>query len=311
MTMTSERSADEIRAAIARVPRWRHSIEVAAGISTPGGATKRVLRRLGMPADLSGKSVLDVGCSDGFFAFEAEKRGASRVVAFDEWSSPYVDRPEGFDTVHRLLNSKVEFHRLDLQTLDPAQLGQFEVVLCLGVLYHLQHPLLGMQQLSKLTKDMLILETEVTESIVNTSGMRFTEGLYHGRDITTWWVPSVSCVVQMARAAGFQRVETVTLYDTRAVFRCYKESEMLRRNVLSYRKDELDAVLPEGQSSAPEQYVRALTWHQLWNLDQQLVWNRSNQIAQRTRAVPIAYGAYRRILAVFLDALRATKVRYR
>lgn len=311
MTMTSERTADEIRAAIARVPRWRHSIEVAPGISTPGDPTKRVLRRLGLPAGLTGKSVLDVGCSDGFFAFEAEKRGASRVVAFDEWSSPFVDRPEGFDTAHRLLNSKVEFHRLDLQTLDPAQLGQFDIVLCLGVLYHLKHPLLGMEQLSKLTKEMLILETEVTESIINTSGMRFVEGLYHGRDITTWWVPSVSCVMQMARAAGFQRVETVTLYDTRAVFRCYKDSDMLRRNILSSLPDELAAVLPPGQANAAEQHVRNLSWDDLWNLEQQLVWNRSSQIAQRTRAIPIAYGAYRRILAVFLDVLRATKLRYR
>jgi tRNA (mo5U34)-methyltransferase len=205
----------------------------------------------------------------------------------------------------------VEFHRLDLQTLDPAQLGQFDVVLCLGVLYHLRHPLLGMEQLSKLTKDMLILETEVTESVINTPGMRFVEGLYHGRDITTWWVPSVSCVAQMARSAGFQRVETVTLYDTRAVFRCYKDSDMLRRNILSYRPDELAAMLPAEQVRAAEQHLSKLSWDDLWNLEQQLVWNRSNQIAQRTRAVPIAYGAYRRILAGFLDVLRALRLRYR
>jgi tRNA (mo5U34)-methyltransferase len=311
MTMTTERSAEEIRAEIARVPRWRHSIEVAPGISTPGDPTKRVLRRLHLPQDLTGKSVLDVGCSDGFFSFEAEKRGAGRVVGFDEWSSPFVDRPAGFDTVHRLLNSKVEFHRLDLQTLDPTQLGQFDIVLCLGVLYHLKHPLLGIEQLRKLTKDMLILETEVTESIVNTSGMRFIEGLYHGRDITTWWVPSVACVMQMARAAGFQRVETITLYDTRAVFHCFKDAGILRKNILSYRPDELAEVLPPEKASAAGRYVQDLSWDELWDLEQQLVWNRSSEIAQRTRAIPVAYGAYRRILALFLDALRAAKLRYR
>lgn len=310
MTMTSERSADEIRAAIGRVPRWRHSIELAPGISTPGDPTKRVLRRLRLPADLTGKSVLDVGCSDGFFSFEAERRGASPVVAFDEWSSPFVDRPAGFDTVHQLLDSKVQFHRLDLQALDPTQLGQFDVVLCLGVLYHLKHPLLGMEQLARLTKDMLILETEVTESIINTPGMRFVEGLYHGRDITTWWVPSISGVMQMARAAGFQRVETITLYDTRAVFHCYKDAEMLRRHILSFSPAELVDVLPANQAGA-EQHVRDLSWGDLWDLDQQLVWNRSNEIAKRRRAVPVPYGAYRRILALFLDALRAAKLRYR
>jgi tRNA (mo5U34)-methyltransferase len=311
MTTTTERSPDEIRAEIAKVPRWRHSIEVAPGISTPGDPTKRILRRIRLPDDLTGKSVLDVGCSDGFFSFEAERRGASRVVGFDEWSSPFVDRPAGFDTVHKLLNSKVEFYRLDLQTLDPAQLGQFDVVLCLGVLYHLKHPLLGLEQLAKLTKDTLILETEVTESIINQSGMRFIEGLYHGRDITTWWVPSVSCVQQMARAAGFQRVETITLYDTRAVFHCRKDPEQLRRNILASRPDELAAVLPPEHATAPEPYVRGLAWDGLWPLEQALVWNRSNEIAKRTRAVPIPYGAFRRILSLCLDVLRASKLRYR
>jgi hypothetical protein len=168
-----------------------------------------------------------------------------------------------------------------------------------------------MEQLSRLTKGMLILETEVTESIINTSGMRFVEGLYHGRDITTWWVPSVSCVVQMARAAGFQRVEIGTLYDTRAVFRCYKDAEVLRSNIRAYEPDELTAVLPGDATNGSSDQLEGKSWNELWELEQKLIWNRSNQIAQRTRAVPVMYGAYRRILAGFLDALRALKLRYR
>jgi tRNA (mo5U34)-methyltransferase len=308
--MSSQLTAEEMRAQIARVDRWRHSIEVAPGVVTPGGPTRRVLQRIGLPADLSGKSVLDVGCSDGFFAFECEKRGAGRVVAFDEWSSPYIDRPEGFETAHRLLGSKVEFRRLDLQTLDPAQLGQFDVVLCLGVLYHLRHPLLGIEQLARLTKDTLYLETEVSQSILNPPVMRFIEGLYHGRDITTWWVPSIACVRQMARSAGFQRVETVKIYDTRAVFRCYKDRELLLREVLAFSREEIAAVVP-AEAGAPDGYLRARSWDELWPVRQQLIWNRSHALSQRKRFVPVTYGAYRRLLSAVLDALRALGLRYR
>jgi tRNA (mo5U34)-methyltransferase len=308
--MTTEMTAEDVRAAIARVPVWRHSIEVAPGIYTPGGPTRRVLRRLGLPEDMTGKSALDIGCSDGFFAFECEKRGASRVVAFDEWSSPYVDRPEGFETAHRLLQSKVEFRRLDLQTLDPAELGQFDIVLCLGVLYHLRHPLLGMEQLARLTGDTLYLETEVSESVRNQPSMLFIEGLYRARDITTWWVPSIACVQQMARAVGFQRVQTVKVYDTRAVFECHKDRELLLREVLTYRPEEVVAALA-GQAGPAESFLREQPWEELWRIRQQLVWDRSHAIAQAKRYVSVPYGAYRRVLSVFLDGLRALGLKYR
>lgn len=309
--MASDMTTEEILAAIDRVPRWRHTIEVAPGITTPGGPTHRVLRRIGLPTDLAGKSVLDIGCSDGFFAFECEKRGAARVVAIDDWSSPFVDGPEGLRTAHAILHSKVEVRNMDLQTLDPGELGEFDVVLCLGVLYHLRFPFLGMERLAQLTRGVLHVETEVSESIINRPVLTFIEGLYRGRDITTWWVPSISCVQQMARAAGFQRVETVKIYDTRAVFRCHKDSEALVQEICSYPSEEIAAAAKAQDAGALQAALRAMPWSELQTIRQRLVWKHSSRIAQSRRAVSIPYGAFRRLLSGLSDALRVLRLRYR
>src|SRR5438874_870007 len=119
--------------AVTQVARWRHQIPLPGGIITPGSqATLEQVKGLGIPADLSGKAVLDIGCSDGFFSFECEKRGAARVLAVDNFSSVYIDTPSGFAAAHALLQSKVEFRQIDLFDLKPAEVGQFDLVLFLG-----------------------------------------------------------------------------------------------------------------------------------------------------------------------------------
>jgi tRNA (mo5U34)-methyltransferase len=303
--MTAEMTLDEVRARIAEVPRWFHSIEVAPGVVTPGRPTHRVLQRIGLPAALTGKSVLDVGCSDGFFAFECEKRGADPIVAIDDWSAPYVPGPQGFEVASEILGSKVEFRNMDAQSADAARLGQFDIVLCLGVLYHLKHPLLGLEQLAGLTREACYLETEVTESVINRPSMTFVEGLFRNRDFSTWWVPTISAVQQMGRAAGFQRVEVVKVYDTRAVFICRKDRGLLLEQVLSFGSEEIAGAAPRGSDG-----VRDLSWDDLWALRQQLTWNRS-RIAQQRRVVGVGYGAFRRVLSGVLDVLRAVGLKYR
>ena len=302
--MTAGMTVDEVRARVAQVPRWFHSIEVAPGVVTPGRPTGRVLQRIGLPADLTGKSVLDVGCSDGFFAFECEKRGASPVVAIDDWSAPYVPGPQGFEVASEILGSKVEFRNTDVQSADAAQLGQFDVVLCLGVLYHLKHPFLGLERLAGLTREACYLETEVSESVINRPSMTFVEGLFRNRDFSTWWVPTVSAVQQMARAAGFQRVEVVKVYDTRAVFTCRKDRGLLLEEVLSFGAEEISAAAQDKDA------LGDLTWEGLWETRQRLIWNRS-RIAQQRRVVGVGYGAFRRILSGVLDVLRAAGLKYR
>lgn len=218
---------------IASIPRWRHRINVGNGVVTPGSQdTFAQLDTLGLPNDLTGFEVLDVGCSDGFFSFECERRGAKRVLAVDNFSSVYIDEPKGFWAAHKLLESKVEFLQSDIFDLDPGKVGQFDLVLFLGVLYHLRHPLLAMEKLAALTKDRLILETEIAPA---PSGLRqwiasklagafpvaymeFYAKEEINRDPTTWWAPTTVCAEAMLQSCGFCGVKTVYSKFGRGVF---------------------------------------------------------------------------------------------
>ena len=113
------------------------------GRLTPGVSnTARYAERLQWP-DLAGKTVLDIGAWDGYYSFEAERRGASRVVATDHycWSGDGWGTREGFDLAHRLLGSRVEAIDIDVSEIRPETVGTFDIVLFLGVLYHLPEPL--------------------------------------------------------------------------------------------------------------------------------------------------------------------------
>lgn len=129
-----------IREMVARHGRWWHEIELAPGIVTPGDDSNRmklpILDGLGLPRDLRGMRVLDIGCSDGFFSFAMEERGAD-VLAID-----FVPPTStGFDTARTILGSRAEYRMENVYNLSPERHGQFDLVLFLGVLYHLRKPL--------------------------------------------------------------------------------------------------------------------------------------------------------------------------
>jgi tRNA (mo5U34)-methyltransferase len=107
---------------------WLHRITLAPGIVTPGREdTSRKADLIAFPADFTGKTVLDVGTRDGYFSFEAERRGARHVVAYDQ----YLPYRAGFNIVKEILGSKVE-HRLgSVYDISPATVGEFDVVLFL------------------------------------------------------------------------------------------------------------------------------------------------------------------------------------
>jgi tRNA (mo5U34)-methyltransferase len=221
---------------IARVPRWRHQIELPGGVVTPG--TQKTLAQLptiGLPADLTGKSVIDIGCSDGFYSFECERRGASRVLAVDNFSSIYIDAPSGFHTAHEILSSRVEFLQSDLFDLDARVVGQFDLVLFLGVLYHLRHPLLGLERLVPLCNGQLIVETEVMQATTRRARlaeaiggkqavpyvMRFLPIEDNILDPTSCWVPSEACTESMLKSCGFCDVSTFSSIHGRGVFHAF------------------------------------------------------------------------------------------
>jgi tRNA (mo5U34)-methyltransferase len=196
--------SDDIRDEVASV-RWFHSIDLGGGIVTPGAFdTAAVLPRIGMPEDLTGRSVLDVGAWDGFFSFEAERRGAERVVATDShaWREP---GKEGFELARRLRGSSVEDRDLDVMELAPDTLGTFDLVLFLGVLYHMKEPLLGLERVAAVATGQLIVSTAVDLVRLRRPAVAFYPGREYGDDPTNWWGPNPAAVLAMLRSVGFRR----------------------------------------------------------------------------------------------------------
>jgi tRNA (mo5U34)-methyltransferase len=237
--------AAELQARVDEVPFWWHSIDLGHGVVTPGGKSPDLLRvelgRLGLE-DLRGKSVLDIGALDGYFAFAAERMGADRVVALDHfmwsfdlagWMNDRASRlaqglpvaepdasPEfwhretmpgrrGFDLAHEVLGSQVEVVVADLLDCDLEALGTFDLVLYLGVLYHMRHPLLALERLVQVTRGVAVIEThaESFRASERRALGQFFEGDELNGDPTNWWGLNVAALLAMCRVAGFERAE--------------------------------------------------------------------------------------------------------
>src|SRR5437867_4359285 len=193
---------ETLRKEVAQV-RWMHRIDLGCGIITPGDDNSpRKLKRLGLPESLAGKTVLDVGAWDGFFSFEAERRGASRVVASDFYSWHGVGwgtnaGKAGFELARAALGSRVEDVDIDVMELSPERVGTFDVVLFLGVLYHMRHPLLALERVASVTRRLLILETVVDMIGFRRPAMAFYPERELNNDPTNWWGPNVLAVQGM------------------------------------------------------------------------------------------------------------------
>jgi tRNA (mo5U34)-methyltransferase len=204
--------SEELRSRIASV-RWYHTIDLGNGAVTPGiDDTPQRLNRIRLPQSLAGQTVLDVGAWDGFFSFEAERRGAARVVATDHfsWNGSGWGTKAGFQLARQTLGSRVEDLDIDVMDLSPERVGRYDVVLFLGVLYHLRHPLLALERVASVTRHLLVLETVVDLVGVRRPAMAFYPDTELNKDPTNWWGPNVPAVHGMLRSVGFQHVETIT-----------------------------------------------------------------------------------------------------
>jgi len=204
-------SVEELKRRVADI-RWYHSIDLGSGIVTPGvNQTPRQLRSLRLPDDLSGRSVLDVGAWDGFFAFEAERRGAKSVLAVDSfsWSGPGWGTKAGFELARDVLQSKVEDKEIDVLDLSPATVGTFDLVLFLGVLYHMRHPMLALERVASVTERQLIVETHVDLISVRRPAVAFYPETELYDDPSNWFAPNPGALVSMLREVGFDRIEVV------------------------------------------------------------------------------------------------------
>ncbi len=163
-----------------------------------------------LPDDLRGKTVLDIGAWDGFFSFEAERRGAARVVAV-EWYAWRDGGRAGFDLAQEALGSSVEAMQRPLEELDPDEIGTFDVVLFLGVLYHLPDPFVALIRCALLTRELLIVETLVDLLSVRRPALMFYEDTLKGRvDPSNWFAPNIAGCEAMLRACEFSTTKVVT-----------------------------------------------------------------------------------------------------
>ncbi|HEY6346338.1 MAG TPA: methyltransferase domain-containing protein [Bryobacteraceae bacterium] len=210
---------------IRRHTGWWHSFELPDGTQIHGVSTlefqKRRIAAFPIPENLEGKRVLDIGTWDGWFAFEMERRGAE-VVAIDSWDNPR------FREMHTLLNSRVDYRRFDIYELTPNPIGKFDIVLFMGVLYHLKHPLLALERVCALTTDFAAVESFVLgeehrlKAAAERPVMEFYENDEMGGQTDNWCAPNLPCLLALCRTAGFARVELREVLEFSGCVACHR-----------------------------------------------------------------------------------------
>jgi tRNA (mo5U34)-methyltransferase len=229
---------ERIREGLSRLGKWFHNLNLKGVRTAPdhylGDYPRVKWRRFShaIPSDLRGKSVLDIGCNGGFYCMEMKARGAARVVGVDAddrylAQAKFAAEVNGFD---------IDFRRLSVY--DIGQLGErFDIVLFLGVLYHLRHPLLALDLISEhVVGDLLVVQSMLRGSmdvvplrndypfdekaIFSRAGfplMHFVENRYVG-DPTNWWIPNRACLEAMLRSAGFR----ISAHPEEEVYICHR-----------------------------------------------------------------------------------------
>ena len=212
-TSTPESTTEEAHTLLPEVHalEWIHTIDLGHGIVTPGAwppGSKAFIMSALDDIDFSGRKVLDVGCLDGLFSFEAERRGASQVFATDLATQVQSGRDSCFALASRILGSHAHYSP-DVSVFDVGRLGvhDFDIVLFLGVYYHLRNPLLAFERLRQVMADgaILVVEGEVLDGDGSTAEFFYREPL--GGDSSNWWVPTGECLRQWVESSYFEIVQ--------------------------------------------------------------------------------------------------------
>ena len=201
---------EDLQRKVESVP-WFHQIDLGNGIVTPGRTSQRELQAAAnavFDRTLAGKTVLDIGCYDGFFSFEAIKRGATRVLATDffMWRHDPLCR-DAFEIARAYVAPALEDKVIDIPDLSTQTVGQFDVVLFSGVFYHLRHPFSILERIASLANETLILETHLDALDIPRPAMIFYPTTELNNDPTNWWGPNPACVQAMLRDVGFATVD--------------------------------------------------------------------------------------------------------
>ena len=246
---------DEILAGLKILEPWFHRIDLGDGIFTKTASvmgepvdhpreTWEAIQQC-LPADLTGKSLLDVGCNGGFYCVEAKRRGAQRVLGVDG-QRQHV-RQALF--VRKVLGLDLEFRRFSVYDLDPATVGVFDITLALGLVYHLKHLVLALERLYDVTRELLIVETAIIPpeqtppTFVQSLGeirqtlhpLFYAENPPEAKEqVYNWFLPSPDALRALLMNAGFAEVIVFNVTRDRAVLVCRKDPSSVSRTVHDY-----------------------------------------------------------------------------
>ncbi|HEY7129687.1 MAG TPA: glycosyltransferase [Nitrospira sp.] len=195
---------------------WWHSIDLGNGVVTKGGKTLQAIRteaEVAFRYGVEGKTVLDIGAWNGAFSFEAERRGAAAVTALDHhiWTTDPEHR-KAFELARDALGSSVKDIICDVHDVTPS-IGEFDVVLLMGIFHHLKNPLLAMEIVGPLAREMLILESYTALNDLKVPAMRFFPRHELDGDASNWWGPNIPCLRATLELIGFRKIQP-TLHPT-------------------------------------------------------------------------------------------------
>lgn len=202
---------------------WYHEWEILPGVNTGGGSItdpRKVLDRYGVPQDLTGLTALDIGAWDGPYSFELERRGAT-VTSYD------IQDPNAtaYNTAKKILNSSNTYVQGSVYDLRAEKLGQFDIVLYLGVFYHLKHPMAAWNRIREVLKpdgtmfyEGAILDwaykvdkpleafKDQIDAVKELPITYFAVGNY-ATSWSNWYIPTGKCVNDWLLASGFHEIE--------------------------------------------------------------------------------------------------------
>ncbi len=202
---------------------WHQDFEIIPGVRTNGAYNPEHLwNELQLPSDLTGVSVADIGASNGYFSFEARKCGAT-VVAFD---SRHKDN-SGFGLAQYINGiSDIEHHHVNILDIMPEEYGQFDIVLVLGLLYHVPDPYRALANCAALSSKRLLVESYCIDTILPkplrrepimkfiADPWRFPTYWHINQDLSNFWGFTSVCLQRMIEDVGFT-VQRMNLHGNR------------------------------------------------------------------------------------------------
>jgi tRNA (mo5U34)-methyltransferase len=223
--------AEELQRRVKEIHPWFYEMDLGNGVITPGvGALSTLQARaeIYFNMGIKGSSVLDVGAWDGYYSFEAERRGATRVLAVDKfcWGGGGEGKRAAFELAREALGSRVEDLIIDIPETTIEKVGQFDVVLFNGILYHIKDPLHALADMAKIARHVLSVETFMDLKDVSRPAMVFYPGetAEPGFPRNGWGINS-SLGHALLRSLGFESVlefPTPENPEHRSIFLAFK-----------------------------------------------------------------------------------------